>query len=539
MIDQNILEKFYSKIFSVPKKRVSIAIGVTSIILASYLNGISGKSFFAMRYFFIGLALIAILILFGRIMGSGFNSRRIFFLALFFLILIEIGDIIAIHFLSPELIMVTPSAIAFILTISLFFTSERFNFVYPILILVMLHPVDFYFSFNAPHRTFAYITASLSGILLGYIFIKFLKNRAGNIVVADILRDFVLYWLKGNSEIFERRLKLYSKVSPGNVYLIKFGKCSILVPEFHPGPFRDVGGAALVKKALEKYDLFLHGVSEHSKNPVTAEDVETIVNVQPDLNVCDAFKPYTVEGERFWIKVYPFESFNLIIIHGKEKMDDLPSQIREYAETFFKNPVVVDAHSAYEERYEISPSDMAEIYSLIGEAGKIRTEKVHDFRVCHRSIDYGNERICGKIGMVIMDFDGERHAILMVDSNNMETELRDWIIKFGKKNGVEIDVITTDNHSKTGVSPKIGYEPADMRDLDVIEAFLKNSLNCKTESCHVRFGWKNVASMVMGDEFFRDIDIAFRKYGERGIYLFGVFSGFNYLTTFLLATLII
>ncbi len=539
MIDQNILEKFYSKIFSVPKKRVSIAIGVTSIILASYLNGISGKSFFAMRYFFIGLALIAILIIFGRIVGSGFNSRRIFFLALFFLILIEIGDIIAIHFLSPELIMVTPSAIAFVLTVALFFTSERFNFAYPFLTLVLLHPVDFYFSFNAPHRTVAYIIASLSGILLGYLFIRFLKKRAGNIVVADILKDFVLYWLKGDPGIFERRLKLYSKVSSGNVYLMKLGRCSVFVPEFHPGPFRDVGGAVLVRKALEKYDLFLHGVSEHSKNPVTGEDVDAIVNVQPDLNICNAFKPYTVEGEKFWIKVYPFESFSIIIIHGKERLDDLPSQIREYAETFFRNPVVVDAHSAYEERYVISSSDMAEIYSLIGEAGKIRSEKVQNFKTYHSSIDYENERICGKIGMILMDYDGERHAILMVDSNNMKVELRDWIVRYGKRYGVDIDVITTDNHSKTGVSPKIGYEPADMRDVDVIEEFLKGTLNSRTESSQVQFGWKNVAVMVMGDGFFKDIDLAFRKYGERGIYLFGIFSCFNYLTTFLLATLII
>ncbi len=539
MIDQNVLEKFYSKIFSVPKKRVSVAIGVTSIVLASYLNGISGKSFFAMRYFFIGLALIALLIVFGKVMKSGFNSRRIFFLALFLLILIETGDIIAIHLLSPELIIATPSAIAFILTIALYFTSEKFRFAYPFLILAMLYPVNFIFSFDAPHRTTAYIIASLTGVFLGYLFVGFLKNRAGRIVVADILRDFVLYWLRGDPEIFERRLSIYSKAVTGRVYSVKMNGCSIFIPEFHPGPFRDIGGSKLVEMALRKYDMFLHGVSGHDRNPTTTEDVLTILGTEMSHEKCRAMKPFSVHGDRFWVKVYPFDCFSILIIHGKEKMDDLPSQIREYAETFFTNPVVVDAHSAYEERFEISPSDMAEIYGLIRKAGEIKPLPAESFRVCFRSMKVENERICGKIGFLIMEFDGVKHGILMVDSNNMQTELRDHLIELGKRSGVELDIVTTDNHSKTGVSPKIGYEPADMRDGALIENFLKTSFECPLEESDAEFGSGEVSVMVMGEDFFRDIDMAFRKYGERGIYLFGVFSCLNYLTTFLLSALII
>ncbi len=539
MIDQNILEKFYSKIFSVPKKRVSVAIGITSIVLASYLNGISGKSFFAMRYFFIGLALITLLIVFGRVMKSGFNSRRIFFLALFLLILVEVGDIIAIHLLSPELIIATPSAIAFILTIALYFTSERFSFTYPFLILAMLYPVNFIFSFDAPHRTTAYIIASMTGVFLGYLFVRFLKNRAGGIVVADILRDFVLYWLKGDPGIFERRLNIYSKTATGKIYSLKVNGCSVFIPEFHPGPFRDIGGSKLVEMALKRYDMFLHGVSGHDRNPTTTEDVLTILNAKMNTKKCRAMKPFSVYGNKFWVKVYPFECFNLLIVHGKEKMDDLPSQVREYAETFFKNPVVVDAHSAYEERFEISSADMAEIYSLIRKAGEIKPAPAESFRACFKFTDMENERICGKIGILMMEFDGEKHGILMVDSNNMQVELRDHLIELGKRNGIELDIVTTDNHSKTGVSPKIGYEPVDMRDMVPIEEFLKSSFGCTPEESDAEFGSSEVSVMVMGEDFFKDIDTAFRKYGEKGIYLFGIFSFFNYLTTFLLSALII
>ncbi len=539
MIDQNILEKFYSKIFSVPKKRVSIAIGLTTIILASYLNGISGKSFFAMRYFFIGLALITLLILAGKVMRSGFNSRRIFFFALFMLILIEIADVITIHLIDPELIVVSPSAIAFILTIGLYFTSERFNYFAPLMVLALLYPIDYFFSFSVPHRSVAYALSSVSGVFLGYIFISFLSGRAGNIVVADILRDFVLYWLKGDSKIFERRLKLYSRMSSGKVFSIKLNEKSIFVPEFHPGPFRDVGGSKLVKLALQKHDMFLHGVSGHDKNPTTTEDVMRILNTEMDSQECSPLKPYSVHGKKFWVKIYPFECFSLIIIHGKDKMDDLPSQVREYAETFFVNPVVVDAHSAYEERFEMSPADMAEIYSLIRKAGEIKPEKVEDFRICFRSMDVENERLCGKLSILLMKFDGEKHGILMVDSNNMRTELRDWIIEIAKKEKIELDVVTTDNHSKTGVSPKIGYEPSDMRDAEIIQNFLEDSFRCNFENAKVIFGGGEASVMVMGEEFFRDIETAFKKYGEKGIYLFGVFSCLNYITAFALSSIII
>ena len=539
MIDQNVLEKFYSKIFSVPKKRVSIAIGITSIVLASYLNGISGKSFFAMRYFFIGLALIALLILAGRVMKSGFNSRRIFFFALFMLILVEVGDVIAIHLLNPELIVVSPSAIAFILSVALYFTSERFSYLAPLAILSLLYPVDYMFSFSVPNRSIAYALSSLSGVFLSYLFISFMSRKAGRIVVSDILRDFVLYWLKSDPGIFEKRLEMYSKTSIGKVHTIKFNNCSVFIPEFHPGPFRDVGGSKLVEMALQRYDMFLHGVSGHDRNPTTAHDVRAILNAEFDFMECSAKIPYTVHGRKFWVKVYPFECFNLIIVHGRERIDDLPSQVREYAETFFANPVVVDAHSAYGERYEMSPSDMAEIYSLIRKAGDFNPESAERLRVCYSTMNLENERICGKVGLLLFEFDGERHGILMVDSNNMSAELRDHLVEIGKKSGVELDIVTTDNHSKTGVSPKIGYEPADMRDSDLIGEFVDRSLSCEMEESSASYGSAEVSVTVMGEEFFRDIDTAFRKYGEKGIYLFALFSFLNYVMAFLLSYIII
>ncbi|AIY89483.1 DUF2070 family protein [Geoglobus acetivorans] len=539
MIDEKLLEKFYSKIFSVPKKRVSIAIGVTSIILASYLNGISGKSFFVMRYFFIGLALIILLLIFGKLLESGFNSRRTFFLALFFLILIEIADIIAIHLTNPDYIIISPSVVAFILTIALYFTSKKFSYSAPLIILLVLYPVDYIFSFSAPHRTLAYTISTIAGIFFGHLFIRYL-GRDEELKIPELLRSFVLYWLKGLPEIFETALKKFSRIHTGRVHLIKVGKWSIIAPEFHPGPFRDIGGAKLVNEALKYHSMFLHAVSTHSTNPVSREEVERIVNVAGDYEETSFMKPYSVSGKNFMLKVYPAEDFTLLIIHGKERIDDIPQEIRLMAENFFKNPVVIDAHNAYMSRYQITPEDLTEIYFLMEEASKKPKEKCNELKVYYSSEDYENERICGKLALLVMSFDGELHGILMIDSNNMEKTLRDYLADVGREYGIELDIITTDNHSKTGISPKIGYMPANMEDAEIIESFLKKALeNMDLKDAGVLYSSEDVQIRTMGEEFFKKMDFAFRKYGESGLYLFGVFSALNYIISFILAGIIL
>jgi len=516
MIDVNLIEKFYSKIFSVPKKRVSISVGFLSIILATYLNGVSGLFF---RYLLLGASLVALLLIAGKTLNSGFNSRRIFFFALFLLILIELMDFIVIHLFDREIILLSPTVTAFILSVTLYFTSERFNILIPFLIILSLYPLN-----GTMNGLEIYVVSATAGISLSYIFIRFLDRNIGRINIAEIVRSFVLYWLKGNPEIFEKELLKFSEVKKGRVYLIKMNDVKIFAPEFHPGPFRDVGGSKLVEESLKKYDMFLHAVSDHTSNPATKEDVRKIVNQIFDLVEAKPKKPFCVEGDKFKLKVYPFDKFNLLIIHGKDAIDDLPSKIREIAEKYFHNPIVVDAHNAYKENYEISASDILEINSLFEKASKIETDFC-SLKIYFEKADYLSETVCGKISLLLMKFDGEKHGILMIDSNNMDVELRN---KLEKISSINLDIVTTDNHSKTGVSPKIGYKPAGKKDFEFISSFLKKSLeNAKFDEAKVFFGFRDVSVKVMGDVFFKEAEEALRRFGECSLYLFFLFSLLN------------
>ncbi len=517
MIDVNLIEKFYSKIFSVPKKRISVSVGFLSIILATYLNGVSGLFF--LRYLSLGIALIALLLIAGKALNSGFNSRRIFFFALFLLILIELTDFFAIHMFDRRIILLSPTAIGFVLSVVLYFTSERFNLFVPFLIILSLYPLN-----GTLNGLEIYVISTLAGILLSYFFIKFLDRNVGRINIAEIVRSFVLYWLKGNPEIFERELSKLSEKRRGRVFLIRMNDVEIFAPEFHPGPFRDVGGSKLVEESLKKYDMFLHAVSDHTSNPATKEDVRKIVNQVFDFIEAKPKKPFCVEGNKFKLKVYPFDKFNLLIIHGKEAIDDLPSKIREIAEKYFPNPIVVDAHNAYKENYEISASDILELYSLFEKASKIKTDFCK-LEIYFERADYLSETVCGKISLLLMKFDGEKHGILMVDSNNMDVELRN---KLEKISSVNLDIVTTDNHSKTGVSPKIGYKPAGKKDFEFISSFLKKTLeNAKFDEAKVFFGFRDVSVKVMGDVFFKEAEEVLRRFGESSLYLFFLFSLLN------------
>ena len=535
MIDTHLIEKFYSKIFSVPKKRISVTLGFLSIILASYLNGVSGKEFFIFRYFFLGLALILVLIAVSRVLKSGFNDRRVFFFALFLLIIIESADAIAIHIFDAKFIILSPSAISFILTVVLFFTSESFSFLAAFLVMLVIYPVDYLYSFNAPNRFELYAISSLIGIFLGYVFIRYLDRNVGRINIAKIVRSLVLYWLKNDPKIFEDELINLAEKKMGRVFLIKLGDVKIFAPEFHPGPFRDVGGAKLVEECLKRYDLFLHAVSDHSSNPATIEDVRKIVNTNLNLIKAKAKKPFCVEGDNFKLKIYPFDKFNLIIIHGIEMIDDFPSNIRSLAEKFFENPVVVDAHNAHKEGYEISTSDILEIYSLFERASKVNAELCKEFRISFKKADYSSDAVCGKVALALMKFDEEVHGILMVDSNNMERELRDGIEKLCLSLNAHIDVITTDNHSKTGISPKIGYKPAGIKDFKFIRDFLIESFeNAEFKNPEIYFGFKDVEANVMGKRFFKEAETALKNFGEKALYLFFLFSILSYIVSFIL-----
>ena len=537
------MEKFYSKIFTTPRKRYSVALGVITIIFTSILNGIS-KAFFIQRYFFLGLFIIIAILVLGRFINLAFNNRRAFFLSLLILISIEFFDIIVIHTGFPNLIVVAPASIASILTITFYFTSEadekKVCFL-SFLMLLLFYPINHFYSFNAPHRIQAYFLISLIGVFIGYLYIKYLDKDFG-FNVKEFLKAFLLFWLTTNPTYFERKLEEIGVKKGGWVMCLSIGDVKLVSTSFHPGPLRNIGGVRIVEKILEMGNtMYLHSATTHDNNLVSNEEVEKVISqISCDGDEIEAMEPYIEEGDKFKLIVFPFSKVKLIVVSGKDAIDDLPVEIQKFAEKFGE-VWIVDAHDSFKEEYDISDEDIEEIKNLIEKAmNKVNENKVLNLKYAFVKKRVESKNICGYLALLVLDYGEKRYAMLMIDSNNIDKDFRIKIEEFLENEGFNPVVISTDNHSKTGVSPKIGYKPVgdDESDVRAVFDFLEK-LDIKLKEGKIKYEKRNVIAKVMGEKFFGDVEKAFLQLGQKSLYLFFFIVVFQVILAILLGIAIL
>jgi putative membrane protein len=533
MIDEKLIEKFYSKLFTIPRKRITVSIGLGTILLASLLNGTVSKTFFAQRYFFIGLSLIVFIFIANRALKMALNSRRIFFLSLFILIFVETFDFIAIHVLNRfNLIIMAPATMAAGLTLILYFTSESSEIrtaSLSALILIAIYPVDFFFSFEAPHRFLAYLTTIFVGIIFAFIFIKYIDRNYEEFNLKRLLRSFLLFWLTSNPDYFEKELLKTSKKRKGWVKCLKIGDVSLFTTSFHPGPLRNVGGALMVGKILEKFEnsIYLHSPVKHESNPTSGGDVERILEAIDGLKFKNfiPLEPLELEGDNFSLKILPFdgnEGLNLIFISGKKAIDDIPPTISEDAEKHLGSCIVIDCHNCHRENYTVDEEDLDEIRKLLVEAkGKFKRKATKLNYSFHRQ-KIETQNTCGFIAVLTLDY-GQRYCLVMLDGNNIDCDFKKSLEDYLHQRGFRAIVLSTDNHAKTAISPKVGYVPIgrDKKEREVIFSFIKDSLKSQnTKEARIAYGMEEVEINVMGDDFFSTVERAFKEVGERAMYLF-------------------
>lgn len=541
MIDNHSIERFYSKMFTTPEKRISVVIGLVTITLASIINGIASEVFFAQRYFFIGLFVIICFLISKSYIGLAFNNRRVFFLSLILLISIEVFDFIAIHVLQTfYLIVVAPSAATALITITLYFTSkasERRVLFTSAFIFMIIYPVSHLYSFQVPHRFLAYTLIVAAGIIISFLFIRFMDRDFRTFNLKKLLRSFILFWLTTNPKYFEKEISKAGFEQAGWTKCLLVGDTKVISTSFHPGPMRNIGGASMVQEVLEKFpgSMYLHSTAEHKDNPVSGEDVHNILNsVKCSGKKLVAHYPYEVNGDRFNLKVFPFSEMKLLIFSGKEVIDDLPSQINYTAEQYLGEVMLVDGHNAYRENYDITDDDVVEIEQLIKKASTIETEKC-DVKYFFYNQDIGNNNL-KHAAILFLKYGEDIHAILMLDGNNIDKNLREEFEKYGQDNGANLTVTTTDDHSRTGVSPKVGYRPVeDKEDRQKVYSFLQEAFRkMEFRKGDLYYSRSEVTARVMGRQFFEDTERAFKELGGKALYLLLVVVLFQLLLAIIL-----
>ncbi len=504
--------------------------GIITIVFASIQYG-TARAFFAQRYLFLGIVLLIVILLLGRVIKLAFNGRRIFFLALLTLIFIEVFDFIVFHFGFSYLISLTPAFISCFLTVILYFSSEADEsqvYIISFSMLLLIYPFNYIFSFEAPSRfhiyalTGGYIFINLIGIIEGHLFIKFLDKDFG-FNIKELWRAFLLFWLTMNPLYIEEKLEKIGVMETGWIKCLSIGNTKLISNSFHPGPFRGVGGTHLVGRILEiDNTMYLHSAATHDKNIVSKNEVEKLVN-QIDCNgeKVKTMMPYEIGNEKFHITVFPFDTLRLMIISGNDAIDDLPSAIQEYADGFGE-VVIVDAHNSYRQGYDVTMEDIEEIKTLIEKAVNIKSEKCTLHHAFMKN-KINSKNVCGHLAMLILDYEYAVYALFMIDSNNIEKNFRVRVERFLENKGLKPLVISTDNHSKTGMPPKLEYEPAgaDESDISAVFNFLgKIDFENVKKQEEIRYNKKVAKAKIIGKDFFENLEKAALHVGKKAIYLF-------------------
>src|SRR5437899_5866964 len=107
----------------------------------------------------------------------------------------------------------------------------------------------------------------------------------------QLFRSFLHHWLRKTPTALEERLLTLSTVGSIETKILSFSregsrpKASVVVSNFHPGPYRDMGSGGLpseLKQSLEESQHGVvqvpHGISNHKLNIVSHRDIDRLLS---------------------------------------------------------------------------------------------------------------------------------------------------------------------------------------------------------------------------------------------------------------------
>lgn len=469
-------EDLYKKLFSIPSNKFLAIFTAKTLLVSLIFNTI----------------LIWICIFFSTILAivfakTRFNLRR----TLFF------SNIIT--FLATMLsFLKVPEAVTFLLVSTMYFCSER-------KILAQIFSASMIFALQSYKAVMTYLTS----LIFLFIFLKIINKNYGKINIKEFVENFILCWLTSDPSFLEKVFERWSEVREGRVRCVCVNDFKIFTSDFHPGPFRNIGGSKILKNISKGKAIYLHSPTSHEMDPV--EEFDYSLDCKEKL---EPMKPFKIEGENFEIFCIPFNKIRLIFVSGKKFIDDFELKSRN---------IVVDCHNSYMYNCKV---DVEEIERLVRLAENEKIERVNNKKFSFVKIYAESESICNYVAALLFDFD-EKFAVVVFDSNNMLKDFRDFIVNEFKKIGYTAIVSTTDNHEKTGIRARVSYKPAgsDKKDYEVLAKLLDECKKAEMMESEFYFGEKIVKAKVLGSSL-RDSEIAVKEWRK----LTATFLIFNILT---------
>lgn len=305
-----------------------------------------------------------------------------------------------------------------------------------------------------------------------------------------LFRSFLHHWLTKSPAALEERLLSLSTLGTIETKILSFSrgdsppKASMVVSNFHPGPYRDMGSGGLpseLKQALEQSQHGVvqvpHGISNHKLNIVSHKDIDRLLMAAKESYpsshmirkassmIRETEGEATVSGQAFGAIAL------LTITLAPVEMEDLPTSVsveidREASRLGFE-VLIVDAHNSIVGQTSITPEQAERIVSAaIRVLARLKALSQGPFSVgsAYNALEtYSLKDGIGSGGLSAMVVKTENDTVsyVTIDGNNMQQGLRGRILQSITKTGIsDAEIMTTDTHLVTGlVRSPLGYYP--------------------------------------------------------------------------------
>ncbi|MEM2341815.1 MAG: DUF2070 family protein [Candidatus Bathyarchaeia archaeon] len=511
--------KHYSSLFKLP----SIKCIITLLCMESLLLGLIvnipftlflwwvinslllGISIFAVtvfsEYFIVKLLLRREIIL---------NFRRALFLSFSSNILLVIFTAISRIFVfqgSGESLIMKIFSIGFFAALSLrFLVIKSISFsniivrvlssaLQPLIILILISPVKIE-ELNIYYVVYI-ISALITSISSVWLFTRILDKdgiEKFGIPSLKIFRAFLADWTENFEQPFEEILDHLGEERDITVSLLIFRgkrdgkiKTIIVVPNLHPGPFKNIGSSPLpslmmdfLEKELNCIISVPHGISGHELDIVSQVEnkrvLEGVLKAVSETNVfSDKVTNFFViekDGAKVGCQVFN-ECVLLTLTTAPETIEDLPLELNDFIiqrakEGGFSWAIAIDAHNSIN-----GPFDMERSIKTLKDAVSLALERARDLKGLGASVKVGAGKVVpkdlgirdgmgpGGITGIVIEVSGQRTAYITIDGNNMMSGLREKILWSLEELGIDCgEVFTTDTHIVNAVVlNKRGYHP--------------------------------------------------------------------------------
>jgi putative membrane protein len=338
------------------------------------------------------------------------------------------------------------------------------------------------------------VTASLVGLTFAFALVSVVElygRREIGFSPIRMFRAFLTDWLEGKNrdlESYLNELGVETEIDLAAFVFRPKGKSDIkgvvLVSNFHPGPFLNIGSSALpflfqsvIRRRFNAVAMVPHGVSGHELNLVSQDQnariiqwvlakLETVRYLEKATPVIRAKNDFATATSQV------FDGCALVTMTtAPYDMEDVPSEVKNRLSGLthgrFRHLALIDAHNCLTGPATMTSRKIGALEDAALSALQISSEHSSSkFSVgVSRRVPAGftlkDGLGPGGISVLGIEADEQRFAYVNIDGNNMIRGLREKILESAKGVGFDDgEATTTDTHMVNGVvSARLGYHP--------------------------------------------------------------------------------